>query len=352
MEQRLLRFPPEFKLAIACCADAIGAARVPEELVGAVDGNRFLATVERHRIDGLAHRALAPFKALLPARVSEMLEAGGRRVAEEGLRAAVQCKQLREALAEHEIDVLFLKGLAVGKLAFGSALAKRSWDIDILVAEPDVERAAGVLEKLGYRCPVGAVGRWHRRHKETGWFNDKLAPVELHSRLADNRRLILDIGMRSPRQTIQVLPGIELQTIAGDHLLAYLAVHGASSAWFRLKWITEFAGLLRGCSAHAIAATARNLQELGAGRAAGQALLLSSWLFGSPVPPGISQDSKVHALARLALAQLANEREPTERLLGTATIHLSQLLLSSGRGFAVNEGVRQVRELLDRRFKL
>lgn len=339
----------EWRLALACCAHAIGAAAAPDG--GAeVDTDRFLAVVERHRIGGLVRVALGASRSP-PERLAGTVDRLGRGAAEEGLRAALECRRLRDAFAAQGVDLLFLKGLAVGKLALGNALVKRSWDIDVLVAEGEVERAGAVLRELGYACSVAALGRWHRVHKESVWHEPGGAVVELHSRLADNRRLIAGIGMGSPRQAVEVVPGVVLETLAGDELLAYLAVHGASSAWFRLKWITEFSGLLGQRPAGEIDRVAERLEQLGAGRAAGQALVLSHWLFGTALPSRWASDAATRRLARWALAQLQAEREPTERPLGTATIHLSQLLLLQGPGFALAEAGRQAREVLDRRLR-
>lgn len=52
--------------------------------------------------------------------------------------------------------------------------------------------------------------------------------------------------MESARQLVEVACGIELPTLARDEPSAHLCVHGASSAWFRLKWITDLAALIDG----------------------------------------------------------------------------------------------------------
>jgi hypothetical protein len=51
-------------------------------------------------------------------------------------------------------------------------------------------------------------------------------------------------------------------------------------------------------------------------------------------------------LARAALDELRNPREPTERPFGTHMIHLSQFFLLPGPAFMASELVRQVRMAL------
>ena len=143
-------------------------------------------------------------------------------------------------------------------------------------------------------------------------------------------------------------------TLAADELFAYLVVHGASSAWFRLKWITDFAALIHGVAAEELERLYLRSQELGAGRAAAQALLLADSIYGSlgeatALKRRLQRDFQNRWLWRIAFRQLAGRlepREPTSHFLGTAAIHYSQFLLLPGPGFKISEFVRQARAAL------
>jgi len=176
----------------------------------------------------------------------------------------------------------------------------------------------------------------------------------LHTRLADNARLIATIDVHSPRQLVEVTNGIALPTLADDELFAYLSVHGASSAWFRLKWITDVAAMLRGKPD--IERIFDRSQELGAGRAAGLALLLADRLYGtlaeSPLRQRLVEDRGQRWLLRTAVEQLAGQAEPQEpasTVFGTWRIHAMQLRLKPGLSFKVSEFSRQMGDaVLDR----
>ena len=95
---------------------------------------------------------------------------------------------------------------------------------------------------------------------------------------------------------------------------------------------------------------------MGAGRAAGQALLLADRLFAIRLSPALRAtlrgDRTVRWLAEIAFAQLAGRRdllEPTECRLGTVSIHGSQLLLRPGWRPLLSELGRQASDLLGRR---
>lgn len=159
------------------------------------------------------------------------------------------------------------------------------------------------------------------------------------------------VGAHSPSQCVEVGNGIRLPTLADEELFAYLAVHGASSAWFRLKWISDFAGVLHRRSAEEIKHLYRRSRQLSAGRAAGQALLLADALFDTlenapDLENELRSDRATHRLYRAALRLVTGEpREPTDRRFGTLTIHWTQLLLLPGIAYKLSEFRRQAARL-------
>jgi len=245
----------------------------------------------------------------------------------------------------------FIKGVTVSALAYRSPQLKMGWDIDLLIDPLDLDRMSSLLHSLGYtlRIPaeVARLSAWHEFSKESVWQRDGGFHVELHTRLADNLRLIPAIGMTSPLQWVEVAPSITLPTLAEDELLAYLSVHGASSAWFRLKWISDFAALLAERSKDELQRICERSRQFGAARAFGQALLLADRLFGTlaanpRLRDELAGDRSLAMLCRSALRLMANgASEPTERLAGTLPIHWTQLLLQAGLAFKYSELRRQ-----------
>jgi hypothetical protein len=257
------------------------------------------------------------------------------------------------------VPLTFLKGLTLGALAYGNPALKSAIDIDLLVDPEHLGKAAAVLRECDFQLVTPRESardrtllKWHRTWKESVW--TKVSPplqLDLHTRLADNPRLIPGIDVHSPRQLIDVGDGILLPTLATDELFAYLAVHGASSAWFRLKWISDFAGFIHSAP-NDVETLYRRSKELGTGRAAGQGLLLADRLFGSltdspRLADELRGDRVTARLFRIALRLLTAElAEPTERRWGTLPIHLSQFGLSAGVGYKLTELSSQVRRRL------
>ncbi|HEY6662614.1 MAG TPA: nucleotidyltransferase family protein [Sphingomicrobium sp.] len=348
----------EFRLVVECCRRAFssGDNRTVHELSAAVDWHRFTQLVRFHRVQGLVWNSLWSTGAEVPDATARALSADAQQVAATNLRIAAETRELHAAFDTARIPHLFVKGLTVGALAYPKPLLKMGWDIDLLIAAADLAKAAAELRARGYRRTIPAetadLVKWHATRKESVWSRpEERLYVELHTRLADNPRLIPGIGIASPRREVEVAEGLSLPTLAPDELFAYLCVHGASSLWFRLKWITDFAGLLSAHPAAEIERLYRRSQELGAGRAAGQALLLADDLYGSlndsDLAERLQPSRAARWLAAAAFRQLAantDGREPTATVLGTLAIHWTQLLLLPDARFAAGEAYRQVRD--------
>ena len=345
--------PPEFRLAVECCRwwNEPGRADAVAEAAGRVDWAKFLATVERHRVAGLAWSAIHSLNLPIPQHIEAELSNRSNIIAAHGLQAAIESAELSAALDRSGIPHLFVKGLAVGALAYSSPFAKHSWDIDLLVDGDCIAEAAALLEEIGFDLIFPRTGRdwsrlakWHRVQKDSAWRHRQTGVmVELHSRLADNRLLIPTIGVSSPRRQVSVADGLALSTLAWPEMFAHLCVHGASSAWFRLKWIADLAALLSR-SGDDFDELYESSQRLGAGRAAAQALLLAETLFetgiGAVLMRRLESQAVNRRLAAVAFDQLQRP-EPGWRAFGTGMIHASQFFLLPGAKFKMVEARRQ-----------
>lgn len=353
-------FGTEFTLLIDCCRWNFTAAldRSRPEIPAELNWDRFVLLADRHRVQGLAWNALAQCADEMPDHAREVLSSVARSVAATNLGIVSECRMLQQAFAASNTPILFIKGLTVGALAYRNPLLKMGWDIDLLVEPKDLAKASELLAGLGYvpRLPasMAELPAWHARSKESVWHRSESFHIELHTRLSDNQRLIPTIDVNSPRQAVEIAPSLSLPTLAQDELFAYLCVHGASSAWFRLKWISDFCALVHGKSAAEIERLYRRSQELGASRAARQALLLADKLFhvlqhAPSLRQQLSATPSAQLLCDAALRMMtAQDTEPTERPLGTFAIHWTQFLLKPGLGFKLSELRRQAASVISR----
>ncbi len=336
------RTPPEFDFVVACCLWPPSPGR--DQLVAARAAGLHWPMVERiarrHRVEGLVWAAIRRTGLEVPAELGSALASAAEAIVRQNLRIAAESQRLKEAFAAAELPLLFVKGLSLAMLAYGNIMLKSGWDIDILVPPDAAAGAAMLLRQSGYvpTVPKGAsdehaIAAWHSGWKESVWWNARRGThIELHTGLVDHPMLLPQIGISSPRQEVPITGGISLLTLATDELFAYLCVHGASSAWFRLKWVADLAALLDGREAAEIDRLYRRSQALGAGRAADVGLLLCHRLFGTGVSDRLVQELLADRVGRLLIKAVERSlsgrgvaTEITEMRLGTFWIHLFQL---------------------------
>lgn len=333
----------EFLLLTHCCRwprpAAVEAATAGAS--AAVDWPHVLKLARRHRVEGLVWRALSNAAVELPREAAAELAAAAARIARQNLRAAAESVRLTRALDRAGLPHLFVKGVTLGKLVYGDISLKAGWDIDLLVGREQLGSAAALLESAGYALAIPEPGRrgqleqWHDHSKESLWRSaDGAVWVELHTALSDNPLLLGGVGLGSPLRRVEIAGGMSLPTLEHDELFAYLCAHGASSAWFRLKWIADLAALISEADSGEIERLYRRSVALGAGRTAALALLLAATLFGTRLGAELTRElrsDRVNGwLVSAALRKLTGRTgsvELHEVTLGTASIHLTQLAL-------------------------
>ena len=343
---------PMLSLLIDCCrprlSDADLALLGPR--IAAADGARLALLARRHRVEGLVWRTLSG-AGVVPLGSKPIGEAA-RRIAADGLRMALECGRLNQAFGRASLPHLFVKGQTLGALAWGNPLLKQQLDIDLLVSPGAIGKAARLLDGLGYvqREPEPSVdpADWHRSRKESQWQSDDGMLLDLHSRLGDNRRLMPTATATVTPLMVEVASGIRLPTLPERLLLPYLAVHGASSAWFRLKWLADFAALTVRIEPRELDEIAVQAPRLGAGRTFAAALILSNRLLGTRLPGELEADGGTLRLVTLALRALGDPDEPTQKRFGTLPIHRSQLLMVPGSHYFLGELIRKTGLLLIR----
>lgn len=237
------------------------AAEQRDSLAGVADWPTVSALVRHHRVGTLFLKGVRISGLELPdPAVVRVLARQRRREVLVGARQFAAMQRVVAALDAAGVPSLVLKGLPLGQRAYGSPFAKSSIDLDLLVPGDGFAAAARVLRAAGWRRTIPAFRetpariRWYDSVQKEHVFIGLGSKVELHRRLLSNpflfdppfdslksRALIVGIG----RERFHT-PG------DSDHLL-YLACHGMVHYWRRLKWLCDFAALLRVMERDAVA---------------------------------------------------------------------------------------------------
>ena len=353
-----MALPAEFELLLACCRWPPRPAR--DEAVRAaaerVDWERLARMAARHRVEALVHDGLRRAGVEPPAATAERLSFEATAVARRNLIEAAEALRLSGRLERAGLPHLFVKGVTLNLLAYGTLALKHSRDIDLLVEPERYANACAILQQDGYRCTypgvedLSAILRYAATTKDSVWRSrDGVSTVELHQRLTANPMLLGSIGARSPSQQVTIAPGISLPTLARDELFAYLCVHGAVTAWSRLKWLADLAAFVSDEDEAGIERLYRRAVALAPGRSHAQALLLAKRLLGVPLGDELAKELRSDRVNRFlagsalaTMTQGGGVKELDEQAFGTARLNLSLLMLRQGWRYKAAEVGRKL----------
>ena len=235
---------------------ALGTGDAGEEraaLAGVVDWASVSRLVLHHRVGTLFLAGLGSAAVAVPdAAAARALSRQRRRELVRGMRQFAAMKRVTAALDTAGIPSLVLKGLPLGQRVYGGPFAKSSIDLDLLVPEDGFSAAAGILRELGWRRTVPdfretpARMRWYDAVQKEHVFAGHGSRVELHRRLLSNPFLFDPPfeALYSRAQSVELAPD-RFRTLGDADQLLYLGCHGSCHYWQRLKWLCDFAALLR-----------------------------------------------------------------------------------------------------------
>lgn len=310
----------------------------------------------RQRVVGLVYDGLKRADVTTSPMVHAQIKKQASAIPLQNLQFIGEVIRLQDAFDKANIPTVFVKGITLAQIVYGSFDVRHSRDIDFLVAPEHVSAALDVLSYLQYRRmspPEGCSERlfeyWLSMENEFQHVHmDKGVCVELHWQL---------LGKASPihgtfptaTKTVVVADRHLIRTLGDDDLFIYLCAHGARHTWSRLKWLADIGGILDRKSDSEMLVLFRLAEAKGAGNCAAQAMLLCKRLFDTSVPDELiaSFRSKyqLRLLERAAMALMAGAGEDVEledQKFGSTRVALSQFLLGTGYRF----WIAQLRMLL------
>ena len=246
---------PEFQLVCACSRTQATAADLERQrqLAPAIDEQRFLECVHRHRVAPLVlHNLRQHPPGIFPQTLLDELLRQQRRNAFQALAATQELHRLTVALRAAGIVSLPLKGIAVALRYYGNASLRHSGDIDIWVAPQDLPRSLQLLRDVGYAVPdhSKALTAVQQRYLQSVTYHEEYRHpqghrLELHWRLEGNPHgPVEDIAGIFQRSEPLNIGTLQIPAFGAEDLLLYLCSHGSKHAWFRLKWLFDLPNLL------------------------------------------------------------------------------------------------------------
>ena len=268
----------------------------------------------------------------------------------EVLRGARQLVAMQGAVAALDaagVPSLILKGLPLGQRAYGNPFAKSAVDLDLLVPDESFATAAGVLRGAGWRRTMPSFRetparmRWYDSVENHHVFARHRVRVELHRRLLANPFVFNPAfdSLYARALTVEIGPERFRAPGDGDHLL-YLACHGMAHYWRRLKWLCDFAALLRAMDGYAVrdAVACARAARLEHALAAAFRLCRENLAVEAPAPPSAPGHQDRRERFVVCVSRRAwTPRHGLRNLAREAALRVFRVFLGSNVRYALHE---------------
>lgn len=215
------------------------------------------------------------------------------------------------------VPAVALKGPLFAARYYERPSARGTTDIDMLVAEEDLDRAIESLASVGYHVADSTqkVAWSLREHHHLHLAHPRAPDLELHFHAYRGFGVTLRTEMLAERSV--AAPGCDtIRVPSAEDELVYLAVHAAAHRFGRLAWLHDLRLVVERMSPSAIRTAAARARTWGVSRALSLAAELLVDVLG--VDPDVVRPLGALAGARRGLVH-AVVAEPDTRILRAAT---------------------------------
>src|SRR5688500_916142 len=226
------RLSSEIALILACCRWPRSAARdeaIRRAGAAPIDWRRFMVMAQKHRVEALIHDGLNAAGVEVPEELRLALRDKALQIAGRSLMLAGTTLAISDRFEASGISALFVRGSTIEILAYRELGLKSAHDIDVIVERDDLAAASDILRADDWRRTLPAEGlrgdlldAYLDRCKDVTFVHEARGlDLELHYRLGWNE--VFDrVGLGSPRQTVEILHGRTVSTLANEELFTYL----------------------------------------------------------------------------------------------------------------------------------
>jgi len=238
---------PEFEFLLKCITS--GNLSAGHASVQHLAWDTVSALAAWHGVDPPLFEALQDATAVLPQDFYQALRSRCHAITANNLRLSGDLLTLSTELSIERISHLVYKGPLLAMQLYGNVAARTSSDLDIVVRESDISRAASCLERLGYsdvngfsaeqRAAAFHYGFEHSFQHENG------TVVDLHRRIVPEFVACrLDAEGFWKRAVSARLFGKDLLTFSPADSLFVLCLHAAQHDWLHLCLFRDIAAQL------------------------------------------------------------------------------------------------------------
>lgn len=256
-----------------------------------IDWSQFLALSVHHRIYPFLYPKIKEVdEGTIPAYVIQELCRKFKNNTFKMLYLSREMGEISRLFSERKIRSLFLKGPVIAADFYENISLRTSGDIDVIVPIQDLKKVHELLLPLGYVKEADfetVLSEWKwRRHHVTYYHPEKKMKLEIHWRLHPGPCKEPTFHELWERKRISYIGTYPIYCLGKEDLFIFLLNHGSRHGWSRLRWLIDIDQLCKKDIEWDV--VNKLLKKYHCRHIAGQALILSSKLFNTVIPEGIS----------------------------------------------------------------
>jgi len=221
---------------------------IREAIEAGPDWTEYLFLIDRHRTPALSWAALSRVSGIpIPEHTKRELQ---KRSDACRINAVEHCMLLAQVLKHFNlagIPVMSLKGPLFSYELYGDIGLRHSRDLDLEIAEEDLERAQTCLESKNWHPDSSffpmTLRQWESFLQKEHEINFVHSPTGIILELHWRNDWETSAATRAlwARSVVSVWQGCSIQAMSPGDMTLYLSNHGAAHAWIRAKWLGDLA---------------------------------------------------------------------------------------------------------------
>lgn len=293
----------EAELLITCArshVDRKSETRLRDLIDSGVDWTRLVQMARVNRVVPLIYATLTRIQpAGVPQQAMDELQRSSFENSRRNLRLTRELLRVLGELEALNVPVVTFKGPVLAMLAYGRLALREFSDLDILIKERDIDKAASSLNSLGYQLQIRERSRSKPEPTDVFLRSDGAVWVDLHWSLSRSYfpfQIERD-GLWERAQTA-TLAHSSVLTPSREDLLLILCMHGSKHMWSRLGWVCDVAELIRSEPEFDWGLVMERAGRLGSRRMLFLGIDLAFDLLGAPVPGEVLRRARRDTVAR------------------------------------------------------
>ena len=284
----------EWPLLLQSCSFPHDRAKISALVDVVGDADSFICLAEAHGVLGHFTAVLAGLSGFqIPSSFLDSLRVHQRAHLLSNLSMTAELFRILELLRQSQIECVVVKGPVLSLRAYGEPAVRQYADLDLLLRQRDIPRAAEILVATGYDSRISTAAI--RSGKIPGEYRFRGQGTKIILEVHTERTLRyfpspLPIEKYFHSKASMSLDGRPVPALSAEHEFILISVHGATHFWERLMWICDVAAMVHNHPELDWNLIRQSAAEVGAERMVRVALRLSERLLGVPVPADLKND--------------------------------------------------------------